>query len=134
GGWIVMDKSFQDLDFFTNYKCTGRLRASGASASPAVASAEAGTCKAGVLLRAQKLPDGGMRGVYFSLTEGDVFPYSVTLDAQGKEVSRERIAAPARAGGAGGAGGGRAAGPPPSPVLKAGDWNPIEVIVSAASF
>src|SRR5580704_13975295 len=33
GGWLMMDKSFQDVDFFVNYRCTG-------------------TCVSGVLLRA----------------------------------------------------------------------------------
>jgi 3-keto-disaccharide hydrolase len=88
GGWLMTDKSFQDIDFSTNYRC-------------------AGTCAAGVLLRAQKTQDGGMKGVYLSLGDGDLAPYAVTVDAQGKESSRERIAA-ARAGGAGGGGGGGA--------------------------
>ena len=43
-------------------------------------------CKAGVLLRAEKTPDGGMKGVYVSLTEGDLASYAVTLDAQGEEA------------------------------------------------
>src|SRR6476660_4693219 len=71
GGWIVLDKSFQDIDFFTNYRCVG-------------------TCTAGVLLRAQKTPEGGLTGVYLSLSEGDLAPYAVTLDAKGKELSRDR--------------------------------------------
>jgi hypothetical protein len=106
-----------------------------------------------------------MRGVYLSLNDGDLAPYSVTLDAQGKETSRDRIAAPARGGGGGGGGGnaGRAAGAAPAapeaaraggaaatapraggggggggraagPALKAGEWNPIEVIVAAGAF
>jgi hypothetical protein len=60
GGWLMMDKSFQDIDFFTNYRCVG-------------------ACVAGVLLRAQKTPDGGMKGVYLSLSDGDLAPYAVTL-------------------------------------------------------
>src|SRR5947209_16749753 len=66
GGWLVLDKSFQDVQFGADFRCTdGRLRASGASASRAEASAEAG-CKTGVLLRAEKSPTG-MKGVYVSL-------------------------------------------------------------------
>src|SRR5947208_13565505 len=45
GGWLVMDKGFQDLMLYANIKCDG-------------------TCKTGVLLRAQKTPDGGMKGIY----------------------------------------------------------------------
>ncbi len=95
GGWLVMDKSFQDLMFFANLKCDG-------------------ACKTGVLLRAEKTPDGGMKGLFVSLTDGDFASYKVTLDAQGVETSRDRIAAAARGGGAGGAaapaGGGGAGG------------------------
>ena len=41
GGWLVMDKSFQDVQLYLNYKCTGE-------------------CKSGVLLRAKKAADGSM--------------------------------------------------------------------------
>ena len=75
GGWLVMDKSFQDVHLFTTYRCTG-------------------TCSSGVLLRAQKIADGGMSGVYVSLTEGDTVSYAVTIDAKGKELTRERLARP----------------------------------------
>ena len=47
-----MDKSFQDVQLYMNYKCTGE-------------------CKSGVLLRGQKTPDGGMKGVYVSMSDGD---------------------------------------------------------------
>src|SRR5262249_58569350 len=75
-----------------------------------------GECKTGVLLRAEKTPQG-MKGVYLSLTEGDVAAYRVTLGANGEEISREKL----RSGGGqlriapppppdGGRSGGRAAG------------------------
>ena len=80
GGWLVMDKSFQDVQVFANYRCMG-------------------TCLSGILLRAQKTPDGGMQGVYVSLGEGDTNSYAVTLDAQGKETAREKLNAPQRGGG-----------------------------------
>ena len=89
GGWLVMEKTFQDVRLFGNYRCTGE-------------------CRSGVLLRAQRTPDGGMRGVYISLTEGELGSYSVTLDAQGREVAKERLAPPAGRGGGGGAGRGTA--------------------------
>src|SRR5207245_1196654 len=94
-----------------NYKCASRLRAEGASASPAVASAEAGgSCVAGVMLRAQKTSDGGMKGVYLSLSDGDLAPYALVIDAQGREVTRTRLSAAARAGGGGGGGNAARAG------------------------
>ena len=33
----------------------------------------------------------GYRGVLLSLKKDDVTPYSVTLDAQGKEIKREKL-------------------------------------------
>ena len=78
-----MDKSFQDVQLYTSYRCTGG-------------------CKSGILLRAQKTPDGGMTGVYVSLTEGDTTAYAVTIDPAGKELTREPLAAPAGRGGGGG--------------------------------
>ena len=52
GGWLVLDKSFQDVQLYLNYKCTGE-------------------CKSGVLLRAKKAGDGSMTGVFVSLADGD---------------------------------------------------------------
>ena len=72
GGWLVMDKSFQDVQLYMNYKCTGE-------------------CKSGVLLRGQKTPDGGMKGVYVSMSDGDTASYAVTLDATGKETGRTQL-------------------------------------------
>src|SRR6266849_3778038 len=71
GGWLVLDRGFQDIQFFASFRCTG-------------------ACKAGVLLRAEKTADG-MKGVYVSLTEGDVAPYNLVLDAQGNEISRSKL-------------------------------------------
>jgi hypothetical protein len=58
-----------------------------------------------------------MKGIYISLTEGDVSAYRVTLDQDGKELQREKLpSAPTSprilpaANPAGGAGGGRGAG------------------------
>ena len=151
GGWLVLDRSYQDVAFFSAFRCE-----------------EGG--KAGVLLRAEKTPDGGTRGVFVSLTPGDLVSYRVTLDAQGNETSRARlrpagggqvrVAPPAQEPPAGpppaagrGAPGGRGAaagpgrggfpglpqmpggGPPPiarpSTELKAGDWNTIDLVLDA---
>ena len=135
GGWLMLDRSYQDVAFYASFRCTGG-------------------CKTGVLLRAEKTPQG-MKGVYLALTDGDVASYRVTLDAQGKELQREglrrgggqmRIApaadpdAPARGGagrgGRGGAGRGAPAGvtlpvTPPASGLRADDWNRIEIFLDA---
>ncbi|HMF41528.1 MAG TPA: FG-GAP-like repeat-containing protein, partial [Polyangia bacterium] len=91
GGWLLLDgKGFQDTQMYASVKCTAG-------------------CKAGFLMRAEKTPDGGMKGVLMSVTENDLVPYMVKIDAQGKEISREALQPGAgRAGGGGG--GGRAGG------------------------
>lgn len=147
GAWLVLDKSYQDVEFSTDFHCSAR-------------------CDAGVLLRAEKTSDGGLKGVYVSLSDGDVNTYDLTVGPDGKEVSRKRleratgqftrIAAgqqlngsahvpgfaepaptlaqekeqserPPAAAAAGGGGGGR--GGPPAPGLRPNDWNTFDVIV-----
>ncbi|MCU1232581.1 MAG: hypothetical protein JWP63_548 [Candidatus Solibacter sp.] len=71
GGWLVLDKGYQDIAFYASFRCTGG-------------------CKSGVLLRAGKTADGS-KGIYVSLAEGDVNVYDLTLDAQGREVAREKL-------------------------------------------
>ena len=71
GGWLVLDHSYQDVGFHVSFRCTGG-------------------CKTGILMRVEKTADG-MKGVYVSLTEGDVALYRVTLDAMGRELQRERL-------------------------------------------
>src|SRR5258708_643322 len=68
GGWLVLDKGYQDIAFYASLRCTG-------------------ACKTGVLLRAEKTADG-MKGIYVSLAEGEIAAYDVLLDTQGKETSR----------------------------------------------
>lgn len=146
GGWLVLEKGYQDLMVYSLFKCTG-------------------PCKAGVMLRAEKTATG-FKGVYVSLSDGDVGSYEVTLDAQGKELTRTRLATgapqmvrmsqgrtsgpdepvpgfsklpaprvdtpppaprpaapPANAGGRGGGRGG--------PSLKADDWNTVQIIMDS---
>jgi len=74
GGWLVLDHSYQDVEFYAGFHCTGG-------------------CKTGVLLRAEKTAEG-MKGVYVSLTEGDVSTYRVTLGPDGQELSREPLRPP----------------------------------------
>jgi len=140
GGWLVLDKSFQDVNFFTRFRCNG-------------------PCNAGVLFRAQKT-GSGMTGVYVSLDESDLKTYRLTLDADGREVARValrpaapfiRVApsapveanAPARGGGGFSmVGAGRGGGPvklptplpelaPPPAGIRANDWNLLSVTMDA---
>ena len=141
GGWLVLDKSYQDVNFFTRFRCTG-------------------PCKAGVLFRVQKTASGGMTGVYVSLDDNDLKTYRLTLDAEGREISRDalrpaapfiRVAppapppdsnAPARGAGFSMVGAGRGGGPvtlpvplpeliPPSPGIRQNDWNLLSVTMDA---
>ncbi len=108
GGWLILDKTLQDTFTFTSFRVT----AGG---------------KPGVLVRAQKTADGGLQGLFVSLAEGDVASYKLTLDAQGKEIKREKLAAPAGRGG----GRGRGAGRGPTPInLHANDWNEVEILTA----
>jgi hypothetical protein len=70
GGWLMLDKSYQDVQFFSQFQCTGE-------------------CKTGVLVRAEKTPTG-YKGQFVSLSPEDLSSYQVTLDAQGNEVSRKQ--------------------------------------------
>src|SRR6188474_605299 len=96
GGWLLLGgKEFQDAQMYASVKCVGG-------------------CKAGFVMRAEKTPDGGMKGVLMSVTENDLVPYVVTIDATGKEISREPLPAPAGRGGGRGTGGAAATGAAPS--------------------
>jgi hypothetical protein len=137
GGWLMFERSYQDVAVYASFRC-------------------AAGCDTGVMLRAEQTSDGGLKGVFVSLKEGDLAAYRVTLDAKGVEKSRERLrgpgggqlrvalpppdpaastGAPARAGGPppipqmpGGM-----ASPIPRPVtgLRAGDWNTVELVLDA---
>ncbi|HKE23568.1 MAG TPA: FG-GAP-like repeat-containing protein [Bryobacteraceae bacterium] len=145
GGWLMLDRSYQDVEFYTEFRCADK-------------------CDAGVLLRTEKTAEGGWKGVYVALS-GEGGSFDVTLNADGKELSRKpllratgqfsRIAAgpwangnahvpgfaqlaetlaeqqeeaskpaapPAGRGGRGGFG-------PPRAELRAGDWNTLDVIL-----
>jgi hypothetical protein len=116
GGWLMLDKSFQDLEVGFDFK------------------ASAGA-KTGLLLRAEKTTTG-FKGVYLSWADGEQGAYAVTLDANGKELTRERLrpggglmriaptaaeaAAAAAARGAAGGGRGGAGRGAPAPGAPAG--------------
>jgi len=140
GGWLLLDHSWQDLGFVANFRCTGG-------------------CSTGVLFRAEKTSDDGLRGILISLNAGDIAAYRVTLDAQGKILTRKALDKPSGKRGdsvtwlytpAGNPPGtGKAEHPfPPAPrinlqpdipgarpagTLHAGDWNELEIIVDASA-
>jgi hypothetical protein len=68
GGWLVLDKSYQDLELNTDFRC-------------------AENCEAGVLFRTEKTADGGWKGIYVSVA-GEGGSYDLTLNADGKELKR----------------------------------------------
>ncbi len=71
-------------------------------------------CETGVLLRAEKT-SSGMKGIYVSLTGGDVASYRVTLDEQGRILTRDAL----RPGG-----GQMRIAPPPDPEPAGGERQP----------
>ena len=64
GGWLVLDHSYQDVGFYASFKC-------------------AAGCKTGLLMRAEKTAEGGMKGVFVSLSEGDVASYAADTRCAG---------------------------------------------------
>jgi hypothetical protein len=99
-GWLVMNRSFQDVELFTRFKCSGG-------------------CDTGILFRMEKTPDGGMKGVYASLSgEKMVTYFDVTVDSQGKIINRTPLE---------NGGGKMRIAPPPDPnpkPAKAPAYNP----------
>ena len=91
-GWLILEKSYQDVAFFSEFRC-------------------APGCTMGLLFRAEKTADGGLKGIFVSLNAADAASYRVTLDAQGKETSRERLRP---------AGGGQVRVAPPAPEAAGG--------------
>ncbi|MFB3778317.1 MAG: FG-GAP-like repeat-containing protein [Bryobacteraceae bacterium] len=130
GGWLVLDRSYQDVALHVYFRCSGN-------------------CKTGVLLRAEKTADG-MKGVFVSIADGQLALFAVTLDAQGKELTRQPLrfasgwvrvmppADPAAAARRGGGGPPRARGPAvtlpitaPDASFRPNDWNELEIILDA---
>jgi len=126
GGWLVLDNGFQDIGVHTLFKSTGNSETA-------------------ILFRMENT-DKGYRGVLLSLKKDDITPYSVLLDAQGKEISREqlrragginyRIAPPPDTTRRGGFGGFRPPTPPddlplqvPNTGFRENDWNQIETFL-----
>ena len=124
GGWLFLDSPYQDVGFHAVFKGTANN-------------------ETGILFRAEKTAKG-ITGILLSLKKGDVTPYRVMLDSEGKELEREKLRY------AGGINYRLAPPPdtvrrgnfPPRPVvdvplpvtrpntdLRADDWNQIEVFL-----
>ena len=73
GGWLILDKPLQDVQFAATYRCTGG-------------------CRAGVMLRTQTTPEG-VQGVYVELPDGQnpAASFALKLDPQGREVNRKAL-------------------------------------------
>jgi hypothetical protein len=96
GGWLVLNQQYQDVQLAGAFRCaTG--------------------CVTGVMVRAERTPDG-IKGVYVSAMGGEAGAYAVRLDASGREVGRERLS--------GGAGTIRIAPPPAPPAAARGGGAP----------
>jgi Domain of Unknown Function (DUF1080)/FG-GAP-like repeat len=120
GGWLVLDKSYQDVIFFARFR------------TPAGS-------KAGVLVRAEKTAGGGFKGIYFSLDPEDLNSYHLILSSEGQEISRRplravppdsnRVALPAIPGS-------QVAAPPPNTQtsLATDGWSTIAVQMDANVF
>ena len=73
GGWLILDKPLQDVQFASTFRCTGG-------------------CPTGVMVRAQSTPEG-IQGVYVALPDGQnpAATFALKLDPQGREVKREPL-------------------------------------------
>ena len=115
GGWLILDRSYQDIGVFTSLRCTA-------------------ACRTGVLLRAEKTPTGGLRGIFVSLAKGDLASYIVTVDASGQETSRERIGRPGNAAPSAPEPWDESKLPIQRPVNTWRDgWNQIEIVAAATT-
>jgi hypothetical protein len=130
GGWLVLDRSYQDVGVYLEYKCSAG-------------------CETGVLFRGEKTMLG-MKGTLVQLSDPELPTYTVTIGADGKIDAKDaarrggglvRFTAPSDPKAA--AGGGAAANfrPPAQPAdlpfkapdwsVKAGDWNTAEMFMDA---
>jgi hypothetical protein len=131
GGWLVLDRSYQDVGFHAQFRCTGG-------------------CKTGLLLRTQQTPTG-MTGVFVTIEDREIALYRLSLDPHGQETHRDKLRsaggairvappldpnAPARGGRGGRGAAGAATGPAlplarPERGLRPNEWNEFEVLLDA---
>ena len=128
GGWLVLDHSYQDSALYAEYRCTA-------------------ACVTGVLFRAAKIADGGLKGTYVELSDPDLPAYDITTDAQGRILERNklrrggglvRVAPPPSPNQQGQGGGFRGGRPtvtlpfqPDDTKLRPNEWNEVEVFLDA---
>ncbi len=70
-GWLILDKGYQEIAVHFAFKCDANT-------------------EIGLLLRAEKTADG-YKGLLLAIKNGEAVNYRVTLDARGKELSREKL-------------------------------------------
>lgn len=75
GGFLMMDRSFQDVGVQILFKCSANN-------------------EAGVLVRLEKVSEG-MKGILISIKDSAINSYSITIDPQGKILQREKLKAAA---------------------------------------
>ena len=127
GGWLVLNKGLEDFQLGADLKCVGG-------------------CKAGLLVRARKQPDGSMSGLFIPYGEAETGLFKTTIDASGRETARTPLEGtgignmvryappppdpngPQRGRGAGSPGGAPGVGRGRGPVFSNDDWNDIGVI------
>lgn len=129
GGWLLLNESWQDVQFGASFRCTG-------------------DCRVGVIVRAEKTARG-WKGVYAELPTGPMAAaaFAIELDEGGRETTRRPL---------GPAGGTVRIMPPPAPGVtpslaitapppvppgspyvrrdfsyQAGEWNDLEVLIDA---
>jgi hypothetical protein len=100
GGWLVLDKSYQDVGVYLEYRCSGG-------------------CKTGVLFRGTKSGDG-MKGTFVDLADPEISGYSISVGPTGAIGSSDK----ARRGG-----GLVRFTPPPNPNTPQPNFRPQPVTV-----
>ncbi|MEO6803414.1 MAG: FG-GAP-like repeat-containing protein [Granulicella sp.] len=122
GGWLVLDKSFQDTGVYLSFRCES-------------------ACDIGILLRMEKAADG-MKGTYLSVDGDKIYGANVTLDSNGKILSKNpltsvgpmiRFAPTTPTPHTQSGGTARLAPPngPPAPGVHPGKWNEVEALLDA---
>ena len=69
--WLMLDQRYQDVGFHALFQCTGGS-------------------ETGVLFRLEQTAEG-FKGVLVSIKESEIGSYRVTLDSQGKELTRQKL-------------------------------------------